>query len=140
MSSNVFSHSSGHMIPQDLDEKINLSKSEVSKHASTCVVQTYATLSTNHIILLSFTKSIGFVPAVVARKISVLYAYSSYSVFSQGAVPFLVSCTSGSTVQGAFDPLDRIADVCEKHNLWMHVDVSHTIRVCVRIPKFAFGL
>lgn len=39
-------------------------------------------------------------------------------------MPFLVSCTSGTTVQGAFDPLDRIADVCENHNIWMHVDVS----------------
>ncbi|XP_068185339.1 cysteine sulfinic acid decarboxylase [Antennarius striatus] len=43
---------------------------------------------------------------------------------SQGAVPFLVSCTSGTTVQGAFDPLDRVADVCEKHKLWMHVDAA----------------
>lgn len=43
-------------------------------------------------------------------------------VKSQGAMPFLVSCTAGTTVQGAFDPLDRIADVCEKHNLWMHID------------------
>ncbi|TKS77626.1 Cysteine sulfinic acid decarboxylase [Collichthys lucidus] len=43
---------------------------------------------------------------------------------SQGAVPFLVSCTSGTTVQGAFDPLDRIADVCEKHKIWMHVDAA----------------
>lgn len=43
---------------------------------------------------------------------------------SQDAVPFLVSCTSGTTVQGAFDPLSRIADVCEKHRLWMHVDAA----------------
>ncbi|KAM7404765.1 hypothetical protein PAMP_012080 [Pampus punctatissimus] len=43
---------------------------------------------------------------------------------SQGAVPFFVSCTSGTTVQGAFDPLHRIADVCEKHKLWMHVDAA----------------
>ncbi|XP_068606814.1 cysteine sulfinic acid decarboxylase [Brachionichthys hirsutus] len=43
---------------------------------------------------------------------------------SQGAVPFLVNCTSGTTVQGAFDPLDRIADVCERHKLWMHVDAA----------------
>uniref|UniRef100_A0A1A8QE14 Cysteine sulfinic acid decarboxylase n=1 Tax=Nothobranchius rachovii TaxID=451742 RepID=A0A1A8QE14_9TELE len=55
----------GHMIPEDLDEKIELSK-------------------------------------------------------SQGVVPLLVSCTSGTTVQGAFDPLDQIADVCgkEKFCLW----------------------
>ncbi|XP_053706457.1 cysteine sulfinic acid decarboxylase [Synchiropus splendidus] len=43
---------------------------------------------------------------------------------SQDAVPFLVSCTSGTTVQGAFDPLSSIADVCEKHKLWMHVDAA----------------
>lgn len=53
-------------------------------------------------------------------------AYSLSVCFFQGAVPFLVSCTSGTTVQGAFDPLDRIADVCEEHKLWMHVDVSHS--------------
>ncbi|XP_047223139.1 cysteine sulfinic acid decarboxylase isoform X1 [Girardinichthys multiradiatus] len=59
----------GHMIPEDLDEKIELSK-------------------------------------------------------SQGGVPFYVSCTSGTTVQGAFDPLDHIADVCDKHKLWLHVDAA----------------
>ncbi|XP_005478089.1 cysteine sulfinic acid decarboxylase isoform X3 [Oreochromis niloticus] len=41
---------------------------------------------------------------------------------SQDAVPFLVSCTSGTTVQGGFDPLEHIADICDKHKLWMHVD------------------
>lgn len=32
--------------------------------------------------------------------------------------------TSGTTVLGAFDPLDAIADVCARHGLWLHVDVS----------------
>ena len=41
----------------------------------------------------------------------------------QGAVPFYVNATSGTTVRGAFDPLDSIADICEKNGLWMHVDV-----------------
>ena len=55
--------------------------------------------------------------------------------FYQGAVPFLVSCTSGTTVQGAMDPLDRIADVCEEHKLWMHVDVSPAVEdKCVCLP------
>lgn len=43
---------------------------------------------------------------------------------SEGAVPFIVSATGGTTVLGAFDPIDQIADVCEKHNIWLHVDAA----------------
>uniref|UniRef100_A0A8C9ARF7 Uncharacterized protein n=1 Tax=Prolemur simus TaxID=1328070 RepID=A0A8C9ARF7_PROSS len=32
--------------------------------------------------------------------------------------------TAGSTVYGAFDPLHDIANICEKHKLWMHVDAA----------------
>ena len=39
-------------------------------------------------------------------------------------VPFLVACTSGTTVLGAFDPIDRIAKVCKKYKLWLHVDAA----------------
>ncbi|XP_039602686.1 cysteine sulfinic acid decarboxylase isoform X1 [Polypterus senegalus] len=43
---------------------------------------------------------------------------------SEGIFPFMVSATSGSTVFGAFDPLDEIADVCQKYQLWFHVDAA----------------
>lgn len=43
---------------------------------------------------------------------------------AEGSVPFLVSATSGTTVLGAFDPLDAIADVCQRHGLWFHVDAA----------------
>ncbi|XP_071533758.1 glutamate decarboxylase [Panulirus ornatus] len=42
----------------------------------------------------------------------------------KGKVPFLVCATAGTTVMGAFDPLHAIADVCEKHKLWFHVDAA----------------
>lgn len=41
----------------------------------------------------------------------------------KGLVPFYVNATAGTTVYGAFDPLSDIADICDRHKLWMHVDV-----------------
>ena len=42
----------------------------------------------------------------------------------KGLSPFFVNCTSGTTVYGAFDPINAIADVCEKFGLWLHIDVK----------------
>jgi len=39
-------------------------------------------------------------------------------------MPFFVNVTCGTTVLGSFDPINKIADICDKYNLWLHVDVS----------------
>ncbi|KAJ2797616.1 Glutamate decarboxylase 2, partial [Coemansia furcata] len=43
---------------------------------------------------------------------------------AEGGAPFFVNATAGTTVLGAFDPIDEIADVCVDHGLWLHVDGS----------------
>ena len=40
----------------------------------------------------------------------------------KNCTPLLVCGTSGTTVLGAFDPIDEIADVCRRHDVWLHVD------------------
>uniref|UniRef100_A0A670ZUE2 Glutamate decarboxylase 1 n=1 Tax=Pseudonaja textilis TaxID=8673 RepID=A0A670ZUE2_PSETE len=45
-------------------------------------------------------------------------------ILFQGKIPLYVSATAGTTVYGAFDPLVNIAEICEKYNLWLHVDAS----------------
>ena len=35
----------------------------------------------------------------------------------------MVNATAGSTVVGAFDDLDGIADICERYGMWMHTDL-----------------
>jgi glutamate/tyrosine decarboxylase-like PLP-dependent enzyme len=41
---------------------------------------------------------------------------------ASGAVPFAVIGTSGTTVTSAFDDLNALADICDAHEMWLHVD------------------
>jgi sulfinoalanine decarboxylase/sulfinoalanine decarboxylase/aspartate 1-decarboxylase len=42
-----------------------------------------------------------------------------------GFVPTYVNATAGTTVLGAFDPIDKIADITEKYKIWLHVDGAY---------------
>lgn len=38
--------------------------------------------------------------------------------------PFFVAATCATTLLGAYDPIDKMAEICEKYAIWLHADGS----------------
>jgi aromatic-L-amino-acid decarboxylase len=43
----------------------------------------------------------------------------------KGKKPFCIIASAGTTNTGTVDPLDALADICEKENLWFHIDGAY---------------
>jgi glutamate/tyrosine decarboxylase-like PLP-dependent enzyme len=48
-----------------------------------------------------------------------------------GRKPFLVIGSAGTTNTGSIDPLDAMADVCQRHGAWFHVDGAYGASVAL---------
>lgn len=44
---------------------------------------------------------------------------------ADGLTPWLVAASAGTTDIGAVDPLDKIADIADKEQLWFHIDAAY---------------
>lgn len=44
---------------------------------------------------------------------------------ARGDTPVAVVATVGSTSTASVDPVSRIADLCERHGIWLHVDAAY---------------
>jgi len=47
------------------------------------------------------------------------------SDIAAGVVPVAVVATAGTTLTGAVDPLDAVADICTRHGVWLHIDGAY---------------
>ncbi|MGK0365073.1 MAG: glutamate/tyrosine decarboxylase-like PLP-dependent enzyme [Saprospiraceae bacterium] len=44
---------------------------------------------------------------------------------ANGGLPIMVNLTAGTTVLGSFDPIRPVSEICNKHNMWLHVDGAY---------------
>ncbi len=44
------------------------------------------------------------------------------TAIQKSKIPFFIGATAGTTVLGAFDPIEKIAKVASRYNLWLHID------------------
>ena len=54
---------------------------------------------------------------------------------SKGYLPICVIPTIGTTSTSSVDPVDAIADICERHNIWLHVDTAYAGSTAI-VPEF----
>lgn len=54
---------------------------------------------------------------------------------SAGFLPICAIPTIGTTSSSSVDPVDAVADICEKNNIWLHVDAAYAGPTAI-IPEF----
>jgi len=72
-------------------------------------------------------------------------------VKADGGKPFFCGATAGTTVLGAYDPLEPLAEICVRQGLWFHVDACwgggalfsakhrHNLKGCERADSLAWN-
>lgn len=109
-SSNIFQTKGVYAVP-----KLVLFTSELA-HYSTKKMAAFMGIGSDNCVLVKSDQVGRMDPIDLENKIN--------ESLNEGASPFLVTATAGTTVFGAFDPLVPISSLCKKYNLWLHVDAA----------------
>jgi aromatic-L-amino-acid decarboxylase len=86
-----------------------------------------AGIGSNNLVKIDVDENLALIPEKLILSIK--------NDLKQGYVPACVIGALGTTGTGAVDPLDKIADICEAHNLWFHIDAAYSGTALI-LPEF----
>lgn len=73
-------------------------------------------IGANNVIKVKSDKNGKIIPMELEREI--------LKSLDRNEKPFFVGATCATTLLGAYDPLDEMADICKKYKIWLHADGS----------------
>lgn len=73
-------------------------------------------IGSDQVIKVKTDENGKIIPAELEREIKLS--------LDRGEKPFFAVATCGTTLLGAYDPIDQMAFICKKYNIWLHADGS----------------
>ncbi len=88
-----------------------------ASHYSNAKNASFAGLGRNNVRYIKADTKGKMIPAELEKQIKI--------DIENNLVPTFVNVTAGTTVLGAFDPIDEIATITQKYNIWLHIDGAY---------------
>ena len=73
-------------------------------------------IGAKNVIKVKADKNGRLIPVELEREIS--------NSIDRGEKPFFVAATCATTLMGAYDPIEEMAEICKRHDVWLHADGS----------------
>ena len=86
-----------------------------------------AGIGSDHVRLIDHDEHFAMRPDALAAAVT--------ADIEAGLVPFFVCTSHGTTSSTAFDPTGTVADICEAHTIWLHVDAAMS-GIAALAPEF----
>ncbi len=116
---NLIAISTARIAKKIKSKDIEISTIYLTKQAHHCVTKALKIVGLHEIQLryITMDEKYRMNPELLAEQIE--------KDVSDGLKPFMLVASAGSTDVGAIDPLDKLADIAEKFNLWYHIDGAY---------------
>ncbi|WP_258105577.1 pyridoxal-dependent decarboxylase [Marinoscillum sp. MHG1-6] len=98
-------------------------------HSSIDKAVKIAGIGANNLVKVATDETGAMIPGKLSSAIQ--------SDLQNGFTPCCVIATLGTTSTLAFDPLPDIGQICQQHNIWMHVDAAYAGSVLI-LPEFRY--